>query len=201
MAYITLEKLADFASKFADKITEKFAQKTDIPTSLPANGGDADTVGGHTVSVNVPADAQFTDTLYTHPNTPGYEHLPAGGSAGQVLKRGANGEAQWENGDNTTYSPMIGATADAAGESGLVPTPAAGANGKYLKGDGTWGVPPNTTYTIMKGATESAGGSSGLVPAPAKGSQSKFLRGDGTWQEMSEASTADIDNIIAGTFE
>lgn len=35
------------------------------PNSLPANGGDADTVGGHTVEVNVPAGAKFTDTTYS----------------------------------------------------------------------------------------------------------------------------------------
>ena len=35
---------------------------TGLPTSLPADGGNADTVGGFTVGVNVPADAVFTDT-------------------------------------------------------------------------------------------------------------------------------------------
>lgn len=40
---------------------------TGLPTSLPANGGNADTVGGFTVGVNVPANAKFTDTVYTHP--------------------------------------------------------------------------------------------------------------------------------------
>jgi hypothetical protein len=39
----------------------------EIPTSLPANGGNADTVGGFTVGTNVPANAKFTDTVYTHP--------------------------------------------------------------------------------------------------------------------------------------
>ena len=34
------------------------------PGSLPANGGNADTVGGFTVGTNVPADAKFTDTTY-----------------------------------------------------------------------------------------------------------------------------------------
>lgn len=38
-----------------------------IPSSLPANGGNADTVGGFTVGTNVPADAKFTDTVYTLP--------------------------------------------------------------------------------------------------------------------------------------
>lgn len=38
------------------------------PSSLPANGGNAGTVNGHTVEANVPADAKFTDTVYTHPS-------------------------------------------------------------------------------------------------------------------------------------
>ena len=38
------------------------SQITNFPASLPANGGDADTVAGHTVDVNVPANAKFTDT-------------------------------------------------------------------------------------------------------------------------------------------
>ena len=40
------------------------------PTTLPADGGNADTVNNHTVETNVPADAVFTDTVYTHPNYP-----------------------------------------------------------------------------------------------------------------------------------
>ena len=38
------------------------------PTTLPADGGNADTVNNHTVETNVPAGAIFTDTVYTHPN-------------------------------------------------------------------------------------------------------------------------------------
>lgn len=82
---------------------------------------------------------------------------------------------------NTTYSNMGAATSSAAGKAGLVPAPAAGAQGKYLRGDGTWQTPPNTTYSNMGGATSSAAGSAGLVPAPAAGKQASFLRGDGTW--------------------
>lgn len=43
------------------------AYKNEIPTSLPANGGNAATVNGKTVEANVPANAKFTDTVYTHP--------------------------------------------------------------------------------------------------------------------------------------
>lgn len=35
-----------------------------IPTSLPANGGNAQTVNKHTVQSDVPENAKFTDTLY-----------------------------------------------------------------------------------------------------------------------------------------
>ena len=38
------------------------------PTALPADGGNADTVNGHTVESNVPADAKFTDTTYKAAN-------------------------------------------------------------------------------------------------------------------------------------
>lgn len=40
-----------------------YAKKTDIPTKLPANGGNADTVNNHTVLSDVPTDAKFTDTI------------------------------------------------------------------------------------------------------------------------------------------
>lgn len=36
---------------------------------------------------------------------------------------------------------MVGATADAAGTSGLVPAPVAGEQDKYLRGDGVWAAP------------------------------------------------------------
>ena len=47
---------------------------------------------------------------------------------------------------NTTYGVFTKATADAAGGTGLVPAPAKGQQGLYLRGDGTWATPTNTTY-------------------------------------------------------
>ena len=42
---------------------------------------------------------------------------------------------------------FTGATSGAAGTSGLVPAPAAGDDGKYLKGDGTWGTVDTSNLT------------------------------------------------------
>lgn len=43
---------------------------------------------------------------------------------------------------NTTYVVFKAATASAAGSTGLVPQPAAGAHTKFLRGDGTWQTAP-----------------------------------------------------------
>lgn len=60
-----------------------------------------------------------------------------------TVTQNANGEV---TATKKTVKDMTGATASAAGAHGLVPQPAAGNNGKYLRGDGTWQTPPNTTY-------------------------------------------------------
>ena len=112
------------------------------PTSMPANGGNAATVGGHTVKSDVPENAVFTDTKPVN---------------------------------------MKGATADTAGSAGYAPAPAAGAQGKYLRGDGTWQTPPNTTYSV---ATQSA---NGLMSAADK----KKL------DEITAITTEEIDDILA----
>lgn len=67
---------------------------------------------------------------------------------------------------NTTYSTFKGATTSAAGGTGLVPAPTAGASNRYLRSDGTWSVPPdnntNTTYSLSKdGSTITLTGSDG----------------------------------------
>lgn len=106
------EILTTFSTKLAEKLKEIFATKTDIPKSLPANGGNADTVGGHTVATNVPAGAKFTDTTYTHPTNAGNKHIPSGGASGQILKWSADGTAAWGAEKDTTYGA---ATASKAG--------------------------------------------------------------------------------------
>lgn len=83
------------------------------PAGLPASGGDANTVNGHSVYADVPAGAKFTDTVYTS---------------------------------------FQGASAGTAGNSGLVPAPAAGQQDGFLKGDGTWQIPGAGDF-VRKGTT------------------------------------------------
>lgn len=73
------------------------ALKSDIPTSLPASGGNAATVNGKTVESNVPANAKFTDTVYTHPATHPYSmitgaptSLPANGGNANYANYASN---------------------------------------------------------------------------------------------------------------
>lgn len=49
-------------------------------------------------------------------------------------------------GSDTKYEVFKAATADAAGGTGLVPAPAKGAQGLFLRGDNVWAKPTDTTY-------------------------------------------------------
>lgn len=115
------------------------------PTSMPANGGNAATVGGHTVEKDVPANAVFTDTkpivmkgaTASAAGAAGYDPAPPAGSQTKFLRA----DGTYQTPANTTYSAFKGATASAAGGTGLVPAPASGKQDAVLCADGTWADP------------------------------------------------------------
>lgn len=115
------------------------------PTALPAKGGDADTVKGHTVETNVPPNAVFTDTkpvamkaaTASAAGAAGYAPAPAAGAQAKFLR----GDGTWQTPSNTTYSAFKGATASAAGSQGLVPAPESGDTDAVLCSDGKWAQP------------------------------------------------------------
>lgn len=100
-------KISNIFAPISHKHTK--SQITDFPSSLPANGGNASTVNGHTVNADVPSGAKFTDTVYTHPTSAGNKHIPSGGSDGQVLGYGgSSGTAKWTTISNTdTYGDYV----------------------------------------------------------------------------------------------
>lgn len=120
--------------------------------------GKVDKVDGKGLSTNDFTTAEKNKLAglmnYTHPTTSGNKHIPAGGSANQILGWSADGTAKWVNEKDTTYSVMSGATIDADGNSGLVPSPTKGAQ-RWLDSTGAWTTPPNTTYGAA--STTSAG--------------------------------------------
>lgn len=65
------------------------------------SAGSATKVNNHTVNADVPANAKFTDTVYTHPTTSGNKHIPSGGSSGQILGWQSDGIAKWIANENS----------------------------------------------------------------------------------------------------
>lgn len=120
--------------------------------------GKVDKIDGKGLSTNDYTTAEKNKLAglknYTHPTTSGNKHIPAGGSANQILGWSADGTAKWVNEKDTTYSVMSGATVDADGKSGLVPSPTKGAQ-RWLDSTGAWTTPPDTTYGAA--STTSAG--------------------------------------------
>lgn len=60
-----LKGIAEGANKYSLPSTLPASMITGLPSKLPADGGDASTVGGFSVKINVPANAKFTDTIYS----------------------------------------------------------------------------------------------------------------------------------------
>lgn len=87
---------------------------------------------------------------------------------------------------NTTYTNMKGATASAAGTAGLVPAPAAGKQGQYLRGDGTWQTPTNTTYASMSAAEATTGTATAARTISAKVLHNKINNNLSTYATKTE---------------
>ena len=78
------------------------ADLSDIPTTLPADGGNANTVNNHTVKSDVPENAKFTDTTYSNMTA---ATASAAGKAGLVPAPAAGEQTSFLRGDGTWVVP------------------------------------------------------------------------------------------------
>ena len=107
-AHAPADAEANVQSDWNETDTSSDAYIKNKPTSMPADGGDADTVGGHTVEVNVPANAVFTDTkpvnmvgaTASQAGSAGYAPAPAAGDQAKYLRA----DGSWQTPPNTTYA-------------------------------------------------------------------------------------------------
>lgn len=97
----------------------------------------------YTIAKSVPADAKFTDTVYTHPSHTAKDsglYKITVDSLGHVSAATAVAKSDITGLGIASDSIMGAATSSSAGTKGLVPAPTAGANTKFLRGDGTWQI-------------------------------------------------------------
>lgn len=144
----------------------KTADISDMPTALPADGGNADTVGGKHASdfaasshTHTAADIGAAASGHTHTKsqiTDFPASLPANGGNsatvnGHTVASDVPANAKFTD---TQYSPF--AKSGTGAKAGLVPAPSTTAGtSKYLCENGTWAVPPDTKYSAA--TTTSAG--------------------------------------------
>lgn len=119
---------------------------------------------------------------------------------------GSSSEIQFPQ--ETVYDAFTGASAEGAGEEGLVPAPAQGDQDKFLKADGTWAVPVDndTTYDVATSETAGLVKASSEIQVDGEGvmtvssiPQSKVTNLENTFATMSQASNK--FEITDGLFE
>lgn len=107
-------------------------------------------------SVGSKSDSQQCDQViaYRLANTSGGTWTVETRNIAPKIIAGTGMTSTFTTGANATITisadTMTGATSSAAGTSGLVPTPAAGDNAKFLKGDGTWGAVTTNALLIKE---------------------------------------------------
>ena len=175
---------------------------------IKGDPGSISNAYGNTLEMSSTDSTKISEAIAGKISAPG-----TAGTSGQVLTSDGQGGQSWQTPSGGTVTDvqedgtsilssgvaniltMTGAGSGSAGTKGLVPAPASGDSGKFLKGDGTWDNVPDPQ--TMTGATASAAGTGGLVPAPSAGANVLFLRGDGTWDNPpgSKLIVVDLDTV------
>lgn len=152
---------------------------------------NAEKVNGHTVEIDVPSNAKFTDTV------PGVFSSSANGlvpkTEGAVASRFLSAEGKW----STPYTHP-----STAGNKHI---PSGGTTGQVLKYGGSSGTAvwaDETTVDVFGKATTSAAGTAGLVPAPSASEtdQAYFLGADCDWHKMHGTTTRDASRVYVEVY-
>jgi hypothetical protein len=166
---------------------------------------------------------------YTHPTGAGYNHIPTGGTVGQILKNTASGTATWQADNNTTYSVGNGGlseinftSADNTKLDGIAtsannyvhPTtagnkhiPTLGAAGQFLKysasGTAVWAADNNTTYTaganLSLTGTTFANTAPNIVQTTVSGSSGSCTGNAATATALATARSITLTGDVTGT--
>lgn len=170
---------------------------TTFEGNLAGTASNAAKVNNLTVLTAVPANAKFTDTVYTHPAThpasmiTGLATVATSGSYNDLTNKPTIPAAYSLPDATTSVKGGIKVGSNLTVSSGTLSLTKANVTSALGY------TPPttNTTYNAMGAATASAAGKAGLVPAPAAGKQTSFLRGDGTWQNV-DTSSAKVKMVV-----
>lgn len=139
---------ANVQSDWSVSDTSSDAYIKNKPTSMPANGGNADTVNGHSVQSDVPANAVFTDTK---PVAMKGATSSVAGSAGYVPAPAAGKQLSFLRGDGTWVVPTNTNTTYTLTKSGSTITLTGSDGSKTSVADS------NTTYSLSSfGVTATA---------------------------------------------
>ena len=183
----TLKELADALGNdpnFSTTVMTEIGKKVDKVTGKGLSTNDYTTTEKEKL-----AGIATGANNYVHPATSGNKHIPAGGSAGQILRWSADGTAVWGADNNTTYDIATTTTnglmsaADKTKLNGIAtgankyihPTsagnkhiPTGGASGQYLEwsasGTAQWSTLPPIPSNLLNGSAAGSLVSSDINP-------------------------------------